>query len=170
MANYAKVEQKLGPMKKLGTTIQSGLKLIRGIQAIKGLVDTILGVFSMVQSVESAMKNEGFVFTQQVANTARLAGQVAALIKRYRDGDYHNSLSRMIDSAKEIDRMDPDALFGSDELSDFCAKIRSDVSMHRDECQEVLDGMKQIHQQSTAGSNIVNTIFNDDVLAMAALR
>jgi iron-sulfur cluster repair protein YtfE (RIC family) len=93
---------------------------------------------------------------------------VNALVADYRNAGYHNELGKMIDLARKIDKVNPDALWGSDELSKFCASVSSDVEQHERECRQLLDEMTSTYQRVTAGEDLAKALLNNTAWLLAA--
>ena len=167
---YAEASNKLGALSKIGSKFAQGLKIIAssGVQGLLTLVVQLLRALEMIDAVQSALKGGGFIFKDQVAQTDDLAARVKSMVKDYRDAGYHQDLDQMIDLAREIDKENPEALYGSDALSTFCASVDDDVAQHERECQKLLDKMTEIDQRVTAGAKLIERLMDDVAFLTAA--
>jgi hypothetical protein len=160
--------KKLGPLKNLGSKIAQGLKTVLRLQGLLSLAQQVLGALDMIDNVQSALKGGGFIFQEQVAQANDLAEQVKALVNGYRDAGYHKDLDRMFILAREIDQENPEALYGSDALSTFCASVDDDVEPHERECKELLDEINAISQRTAAGQEAAQNLLNNTAFMTAA--
>jgi hypothetical protein len=169
-AQYAEVSKKLGTLSKLGGRFAQGLRILgsSGVQGLLTAAATLLRGLEALDGVESALKGGGFIFRDQVAQAHKLGANVEALVKAYRDAGYHKDLDAMIDLAREIDNQNPDALYGSDALSEFCASVDEDVAKHEAEAGKLLDEMRAISQRVDAGRQLIETLWDDPAFFAAA--
>jgi hypothetical protein len=169
-AQYAEASKKLNTLTKIGSKFAQGLKMIAasGVQGLLMLVVQLLRALEAIDAVQSALKGGGFIFKDQVAQTDDLAARVKGLVKDYRDAGYHNDLDQLINLAREIDQENPEALYGKDALSTFCASVDDDVAKHERECQKLFDKMTEIDQRVTAGAKLIERLRDDHVFLTAA--
>ncbi len=168
---YGEVSEKIGKLSKIGKRVSQGLKILasRGVQGLLTLVSEMLRALQAIDAVESALKGGGFIFTDTVAQASKLAARVEELVKEYRDAGYHKDLDAIIDLAREIDRQNPEALYGSDALSTFCASVDDDVAKHENECRKVLEEMIAIDERVTAGQRLIEKLWDDPAFLTAAV-
>src|SRR5262249_32952913 len=75
---------------------------------------------------------------------------------------------KMIDLAKEIDKANPEGLYGSDALSTFCASVRSDVVQYESQSKDLLEKMTEISNRANAGREILEKLLGDPAVLAAA--
>ena len=166
----AQWSQKANAMRKLGKTFANGMKVLAsgGIPHLLSLAGRIVTALETIANATSAMSGGGFVFKQQVSQVNDLGTKTSRLVSGYKQAGYHKTLDSMIRMAEQFDREDPDALYGSDELSTFCAGIRSDVETHERDCQKLLDQMKDIHQRAVNGMALCEKLLANIAFLTAA--
>ena len=138
------------------------------MQGVLQLAAAIVQALDAIERTESALAGKGFVFTQQLQQTGELAKQVEELVNGYRKAGFHTELDKMIDLAKEIDKENPEGLYGSDALSTFCASVESDVDKHEYDCNKILDEMNAIVERAVLGAILIRKLFSDPVFLVAA--
>ena len=165
----AEAAPKLGLMKKIKGDFIRGIKVAATtVHTVLQFVGPLLQALDAVESTESALAGNGFVFTQQVAQTRSLASQAGELLRGYREAGYHANLDKMIDLAKELDKANPEGLYGADELSNFCASVRSDVAKYESDSKDLLDEMNKISSRALTGRNTLESLFDNPVFMTAA--
>lgn len=170
-AEYSKVSEKVGRLSKIGSRFAQEIKIVasRGVRGMLAAVATLLRGLEAIDGAESALKAGGFIFQDQVARTNSLASEVAGMVRAYRDAGYHQDLDKMIALAREIDKENPDALFGSDALATLCASVDDDVAKHEGECQKLLHELRETHRRVSAGLQLIERVWNDPVFFAAAV-
>jgi hypothetical protein len=143
----------VGTLSRLGGTFIKGFHLLSSahVRVPLGTASQILNVVETIEMTESALRGEGFIFTDLVRQTSSLAGQVNALVKACRDAGYHKDLNDMEALARKIDMDDPEGFYGADALSDFSVQARSVVSDHATACEQLLDHIIEIDDNAATG-------------------
>jgi hypothetical protein len=164
------VSKEVGLLRKAGKNLVRTVKLLASpaVQGLLQLIGGVLRALAAIDGVQSALAGGGFVFKDTVAQVNNLASQVSALVNGYRQAGYHKALDEAIDLAAKIDKMNPEGLYGSDELSTFCAQVRPDIEKHESECQDLLDEMKQIESRANAGRKLCESLLDNVAFLVAA--
>jgi hypothetical protein len=166
----ARASKKLPIIKSAGRAFKSGIKLYFSnyVQLPLRLFRELDQALETIGNVESGLRGDGFVLKGQVALAGNIASATSAQLNAWRDGKYHAMITIAIDTAREIDRADPEGLYGSDALSHFCAGIELDVGEHERVSRELLADVNQILTEVVAGEQIAAKLLNDPVFMAAA--
>lgn len=165
----ARAGRKLPIIKSAGQLFRSGIKLYFSnvVQVPLRILGELDAAMQAIGSVESALRGEGFVLKAQVALAKQLSAATGELSKAWRDGRYHALIDQAIRTAAEIDRDDPEGLYGADALSTFCAGIESEVARLESDLSGLLADLRQMVKEIDQGEALCRKLLGN--LAFMAL-
>jgi hypothetical protein len=121
-----------------------------------------------IGNFESALRGQGFVLDQQVSLAKALASATASQLTAWRAGNYHAMIDAAFRVAQEIDREDPEGMYGTDALSTFCADIELAVAQHESDSASLLAGARKVAAEVDQGETITSKLLGDAAFMAAA--
>lgn len=170
LEGLARVSKKLPIIKTVGRSFRTGIKVYVSnyVQVPLRLVGEFDRALQTIGNVDSALRGNGFVLQQQVSLAHALASATNSQLKAWRDGKYHSMIDQAINVAREIDRADPEGMYGTDALSTFCAGIELDVSQHERDSAGLLSGVRLAIAEVDLGEAIARKLLDDAAFMAAA--